>query len=73
MVMPGMSGRDLAERLRTLRSSLPVLYTSGFVQDAVARAVFAGEHSAFVAKPFTPELLANRVRELLATAETEAN
>ena len=73
MVMPGMSGRDLAERLRTLRSSLPVLYISGFVQDAAARAAFASEHSAFVAKPFTPELLADRVRELLATAETEAN
>jgi CheY-like chemotaxis protein len=67
MVMPGMSGRDLAERLRTLRTSLPVLYISGFVQDAAARAAFASEHSAFVAKPFTPELLADRVRELLAT------
>ncbi|HKA60872.1 MAG TPA: CHASE domain-containing protein [Methylomirabilota bacterium] len=73
MVMPGMSGRDLAERLRTLRTSLPVLYISGFVQDAAARAAFASEHSAFVAKPFTPELLADRVRELLATADAEAN
>ena len=50
-----------------------MLYISGFVQDAAARAAFASEHSAFVAKPFTPELLAGRVRELLATAETEAN
>ena len=73
MVMPGMSGRDLAERLRTLRASLPVLYTSGFVQDAAARAAFASERSAFVAKPFSPELLTDRVRELLATADTEAN
>ncbi|HEY7038378.1 MAG TPA: CHASE domain-containing protein [Methylomirabilota bacterium] len=72
MVMPGMSGRDLADRLRALRTTLPVLYTSGFVQDASARAAFAAEHSAFVAKPFTPELLADRVRELLA-ADAEAN
>jgi PAS domain S-box-containing protein len=72
MVMPGMSGRDLAERLRTLRTSLPVLYISGFVQDAAARAAFASEHSAFVAKPFSPELLADRVRELLAT-DADAN
>jgi CheY-like chemotaxis protein len=69
MVMPGMSGRDLAERLRALRTALPVLYISGYVQDASARATLASEHSAFVAKPFTPELLTDRVRELLATAE----
>jgi PAS domain S-box-containing protein len=69
MVMPGMSGRDLAERLRALRNGLPVLYISGYVQDASARAALASEHSAFVAKPFTPELLTDRVRELLATAD----
>jgi CheY-like chemotaxis protein len=69
MVMPGLSGRDLADRLRALRSALPVLYISGYVQDASARATLASEHSAFVAKPFTPELLTDRVRELLATAE----
>jgi PAS domain S-box-containing protein len=72
MVMPGMSGRDVAERLRALRASLRVLYISGYVQDASARATLAGEHSAFVAKPFTPELLTDRVRELLATADAEA-
>ena len=72
MVMPGMSGRDLAERLRALRTTLPVLYISGYVQDASARAALATEHSAFVAKPFTPELLTDRVRELLATADAEA-
>ena len=72
MVMPGMSGRDLAERVRTLRASLRVLYISGYVQDPSARAALASEHSAFVAKPFTPELLIDRVRELLATAEAEA-
>jgi len=72
MVMPGMSGRDLAERLRALRASLRVLFISGYVQDASARAALASERSAFVAKPFTPELLTDRVRELLATADAEA-
>ena len=72
MVMPGMSGRDLAERLRALRHALPVLYVSGYVQDAAARATLGREHSAFVAKPFTPELLTDRVRELLATADAGA-
>jgi CheY-like chemotaxis protein len=72
MVMPGLSGRDLAERLRALRRALPVLYMSGYVQDASARAAFASEHSAFLAKPFAPETLADRVRELLTTADAEA-
>jgi CheY-like chemotaxis protein len=72
MVMPGMSGRDLGERLRALRTTLRVLYISGYVQDASTRAALASEHSAFVAKPFTPELLTDRVRELLATAEAGA-
>lgn len=72
MVMPGLSGRDLAERLRALRSPLPVLYISGYVQETAARVALAGEHSAFVAKPFTPQVLTDRVRELLATADAGA-
>jgi len=72
MVMPGLSGRDLAERLRVIRNALPVLYISGYVQDAAVRAALGSEHSAFVAKPFAPELFTDRVRELLATAEAEA-
>jgi len=72
MVMPGMSGRDLAEQLGALRAGLRVLYISGYVQDAAARVALASERSAFVAKPFTPELLIDRVRELLAPAEAGA-
>jgi CheY-like chemotaxis protein len=67
-----MSGRDLAARLRALRHALPVLYISGYVQDAAARTAPGREHSAFVAKPFTPEFLTDRVRELLATADAGA-
>jgi len=72
MVMPGMSGRDLAEQLRAVRKGLPVVYISGYVQDSAARSALSSEHSAFVAKPFTPELLTDRVRELLATADAGA-
>jgi CheY-like chemotaxis protein len=46
---------------------------SGYVQDASARAAFASERSAFLAKPFTPEALADRVRDLLATADAGAS
>ncbi len=48
-----------------------MLYISGYVQDASSRAALASETSAFVSKPFTPELLTDRVREILATAEAE--
>ncbi|HJR01332.1 MAG TPA: CHASE domain-containing protein [Methylomirabilota bacterium] len=72
MVMPGMSGRDLTERLRAIRNALPVLYISGYVQDGAARTALGSEHSAFVAKPFTPEVFTDRVRELLSTAEAGA-
>ena len=48
-----------------------MLYISGYVQDASPRAALASETSAFVSKPFTPELLTDRVREILATAEAE--
>ena len=72
MVMPGMSGRDLAERLRAVRKGLPVVYISGYVQDSAARSALSSERSAFVAKPFTPELLTDRVRELLAPADAGA-
>ncbi len=68
MMMPGMNGRELAERLRALRPGLPVLYISGYVRDADARAALFTTQSAFVSKPFTPETLTEKVRELLAAA-----
>jgi len=56
---------------RLLRASPRVFYISGCVQDASPRAALASEASAFVSKPFTPELLTDRVREIRATAEAE--
>jgi len=68
MMMPGMNGRELAERMRSLGPGLPVLYISGYVRDADARAALFGNQSTFVSKPFTPETLTEKVRELLAAA-----
>jgi PAS domain S-box-containing protein len=64
IVMPGMSGRELAVRLRERQPSLHVMYMSGFTADAFARPMEPEE--VFVGKPFTPEQLLRSVREALA-------
>ncbi len=65
VVMPRMSGRELAEHLAILRPDTKVLYMSGFTDDAIVRHGLLEEHFAFIQKPFSPELLAQTARQLL--------
>jgi two-component system cell cycle sensor histidine kinase/response regulator CckA len=65
VIMPGMSGRQLADRLRELRAGMKVLFVSGYTDDAIIRHGMLEPGIAFLQKPFTPESLAAKVRQVL--------
>ena len=68
MMMPGMSGRQLAQRFTQLRPGVRILYVSGVVDEASAREAIAGENADFLEKPFEGDAFTGKVRELLPTA-----
>jgi two-component system cell cycle sensor histidine kinase/response regulator CckA len=67
-VMPRMGGRELADHLGRLRPGLPVLFMSGYTNDEIIRRGLLTPSAPFLQKPFSPEALATKVREVLDAA-----
>jgi len=65
LVMPEMGGRELATRLRAEAPHLKILFTSGYTDDAGIRQGALENGMGFLGKPFTPEELLRKAREML--------
>jgi len=65
VVMPGISGRELAKRLTGRYPNLRVLYMSGYTYNVIAHDGTLEEGISFLQKPFTPHVLTQKVREVL--------
>jgi CheY-like chemotaxis protein len=68
--MPEMSGRELAEHLKTRHPEIKMLFMSGYTEDAIFRHGVQESNVAFLQKPFTTSELAAKVRSVL---DAEAN
>jgi len=65
VVMPSLSGRELADRVALLHPEIKVLYISGYTDDAVIRNGIVADQVQLLHKPFTPDILVVKVREAL--------
>ena len=65
VVMPGMSGKELARRLVKSRPEMKVIFMSGYAEEVIADQGVLDAGTAFIKKPFSPGVLARKIREVL--------
>src|SRR5260370_41577077 len=65
VVMPRMSGHEVANRLAPLRPEMKVLFMSGYTDDAIVHHRVLDADTPFIQKPFAPDALARKVRNVL--------
>jgi CheY-like chemotaxis protein len=65
VVMPGASGRDLVQRISPVRPTMKIVYMSGYTDDAIVHHGVLDAGVTLIAKPFSPEDLARRIRSVL--------
>ncbi|MDD1449917.1 response regulator [Sphingomonas sp. H160509] len=63
--LPGMNGRQLAELARQQRPDLPVLFVTGYAENAAMRAGFLGTNMSMITKPFSIDTLAAKIDEMI--------
>jgi two-component system, cell cycle sensor histidine kinase and response regulator CckA len=73
VIMPLMGGKAMAEWLKTTYPDLKILFTSGYTHDAIARQGVSDARIEFLAKPYTPAMLAGKVREMLDLARIQGH
>jgi len=66
LVMPGMNGIELARRFLDFRPDIPVLFMSGYSEDAVEHLKDMTQRQSFLSKPITPTTLSRKVREMFS-------
>jgi signal transduction histidine kinase/CheY-like chemotaxis protein len=69
VIMPGMKGRELGGRLAAMRTGIKILYMSAHTEETVMDLDMLAPGTAFIEKPFSPEELASKVREVLVTSK----
>ncbi len=73
VVMPGMNGPELVNKLLTNHAEMKVLYISGYTREAVLQSGAKGQVFGYLAKPFTPPTFLRRVREVLDATSSSAS
>ncbi|HLW81450.1 MAG TPA: response regulator [Candidatus Acidoferrales bacterium] len=72
VVMPGMSGPELAGQIASQRPETKVIFTSGYTDDAIARQGVLDPAAAFIQKPYRPKALARKIREVLGGSDQKS-